>query len=88
MMGERNFQTSSNQYDLGLDRSDLQKCAVERIEFVLARLFKPPDGPVIMAVDDILEMLDQIIKGVICLDSCMRLPEDIYIEIGLAKKHF
>ena len=61
---------------------------MERIEFVLARPFKPPDGPVIMAVDDILEMLDQIIEGVICVDSYMRLPKDIYVEIGLAKKHF
>ena len=86
MMGERNFQSSSNQYDLGLDLSDLRKCVVERIEFVLARLFKPPDGSVIMAIDDILEMLDQIIEGVMCLDSYMRLPEDIYVGIGLARK--
>ena len=66
---------------LALD--DLRKLVIEKIEDVCSSLLHPSE---ILDVEDVLEKIDQIVEAVHCLDSSIRLPEDIYRDISTAKK--
>ena len=40
----------------------------------------------VLDVQEALETIDQIVYGVDCLDSVMRLPDDVYRDISSAKR--
>ena len=67
---------------LALD--DLRKLVIEKIEDVWSSLLHPSE---ILDVEDVLEKIDQIVEAVHCLDSSIRLPEDIYAPINAKVQH-